>query len=135
LQYLFASILLAGDLCWVCATVQAQQADVINGQKLSGSQIRARFVGMELTDEVHYRDVYDRDGTLRSYSMGSTEVGRWAIESDSLCHYLNDPDDGCYAVSISGDRIDMKPVGLGMDIEGILQAPSDRPEQQRNQDR
>ena len=42
-----------------------------NSQKLSGSQIRAKFTGMQLTDEVHWRYVYDRDGTLRSYSMGT----------------------------------------------------------------
>jgi hypothetical protein len=27
-------------------------------QKLSGSQIRAKFVGMEMTDNVHWADVY-----------------------------------------------------------------------------
>src|SRR5699024_12433638 len=35
-----------------------------------GAQIRAKFTEMQLTDEVHFRDVYDRDGTLRSYSDG-----------------------------------------------------------------
>ena len=34
-------------------------------QKLTGSQIRAKFAGMEVTDEVHWRDIYERDGTLR----------------------------------------------------------------------
>ena len=29
-------------------------------QKLSGTQIRAKFAGMQLTDEVHYRLVYER---------------------------------------------------------------------------
>ena len=28
-----------------------------NSQKLSGNQIRAKFAGMQLTDEVHFRDV------------------------------------------------------------------------------
>jgi hypothetical protein len=38
-------------------------------QKLSGPQIRAKFTRMQLTDEVHWRYVYDCDGTLKSYSF------------------------------------------------------------------
>jgi hypothetical protein len=95
-------------------------------QKLSGSQIRTKFAGMQLTDEVHFRDVYDRDGTLRSYSDGKGRVGKWAIENDELCLYFKEPDDGCYEVSFSAGRIEMKPSGLGLSIEGILQTPTDR---------
>src|SRR6266850_947691 len=95
-------------------------------RKLSGSQIRANFTGMQLTDEVHWRYVYDRDGTLRSYSMGTKKVGKWAIEKDELCLYLQEPDDGCFEVSLSGRRIEMKPSGLGLPLEGVLQTPADR---------
>src|SRR5258706_663375 len=96
-----------------------------NFQKLSGSQIRAKFTGMQLTYEVHWRDVYDRDRT-RSYSMGTKKVGKWAIEKDELCLYVNEPDDGCYEVSLSGKRIEMKPSGVGMTLEAVLQTPTDR---------
>jgi hypothetical protein len=95
-------------------------------RKLSGSQIRARFTNMQVTDEVHFRDVYDRDGTLRSYADGKKRVGKWTIKKDELCVYFKEPDDGCYEVSLSGDRIEMKPAGLGLSIEGILQTPTDR---------
>jgi hypothetical protein len=97
-----------------------------NSQRLSGSQIGAKFAGRQLTDEVHFRDVYERDGTLRSYSMGTKKVGKWAVEKDELCQYFKEPDDGCYEVSLSGDRIEMKPSGLGLTIDGILQRPTDR---------
>ena len=97
-----------------------------NAKKLSGAQIRAKFAGMQLTDEVHWRDVYDRDGTLRSYSMGTKKVGKWAIEKDELCLYLQEPDDGCFEVSLSGRRIEMKPSGLGLPLEGVLQTPANR---------
>src|SRR3981189_3037468 len=97
-----------------------------NFQKLSGTQIRAKFAGMQLSDEVHWRYVYDRDGRLRSYSMGTKKVGKWAIENDELCLYLKEPDDGCYEVSLSGKRIEMKPSGLGLILEGVLQTPADR---------
>jgi hypothetical protein len=108
------------------ASIAAGAVAAENSRKLSGSQIRAKFAGMQLTDEVHFRDVYDRDGTLRSYSDGMGRVGKWAIEKDQLCLYFSEPDDGCYEVSLSGARIEMKPAGLGLSIEGILQAPTDR---------
>jgi len=97
-----------------------------NAQKLSGAQIRAKVAGMQLTDEVHWRYVYDRDGRLRSYSMGTKKIGKWAIEKDELCLYLGESDDGCYEVSLSGGRIEMKPSGLGLSVEGVLQTPDDR---------
>jgi hypothetical protein len=97
-----------------------------NFKKLSGAQIREKFTGMQLTDEVHWRDVYSRDGTLRSYSDGKGRVGKWAVRKDELCIYFKEPDDGCYEVSLSGDRIEMKPSGLGLSIEGSLQKPTDR---------
>jgi hypothetical protein len=53
-------------------------------------------------------------------------VGKWAIEKDELCLYFKEPDDGCYEVSLSGDRIEMKPTGLGLTIDGFLQTPTDR---------
>jgi hypothetical protein len=96
-----------------------------SAKKLSGAQIHAKFAGMQLTDEVHFRDVYERDGTLRSYSMGTKKVGKWAVEKDELCQYFKEPDDGCYEVSLLGGRIEMKPFGLGLTIDGILQASSD----------
>ena len=48
-------------------------------RKLSGSQIRAKVTNMQVTDEVHFRDVYDRDGTLRSYADGRGKLvnGPW----------------------------------------------------------
>jgi hypothetical protein len=58
--------------------------------------------------------------------LGRKKVGKWAIEKDELCMYFGDQDDGCYEVWFSGDRMEMKPVGLGLSIGGILQQPSDR---------
>jgi hypothetical protein len=120
----FVTIVAAITAASLSVEVDAAAAD--NVQKLSGKQIRAKFSGMQLTDEVHYRDVYERDGTLRSYAMRTEKTGRWAVEKDQLCLYFKEPDDGCYDVSRAGDRIEMKPAGLGLSIEGILQIPTDR---------
>ena len=45
-------------------------------QKLSGPQIRARLVWMEITDEAHWADVFAANGTLTSYSMGRKNAGK-----------------------------------------------------------
>jgi hypothetical protein len=94
-------------------------------RKLSGAQIRGKLAGMQLTDEVHYRLVYERDGTLRSYSMGVKKVGKWVVEKDQLCLYLQEPDDGCYEVSLAGNTVEMTPMGLGGTLDGIIQPPAD----------
>lgn len=96
------------------------------GSKLSGAQIRARFASKQLTDEVHYRFVYERDGTLRSFAMSVKKRGKWVVDKDQLCLYLNEPDDGCYEVSLSGKTFTLTPVGLGSAMDGILQVPPDR---------
>lgn len=119
-----ATLLVAATLGSISVEVSTIAAE--NSQKLSGSQVRAKFTGMQLTDEVHWRDVYSRDGTLRSYSDGKGRVGKWTVKKNELCIYFNEPDDGCYEVWFSGDRIEMRPTGLGLSIEGILQQPTDR---------
>jgi len=87
-----ATVLAASALGLISFETDAAAAEKL--QRLSGAQIRAKFVAMQLTDEVHWRYVYDRDGTLRSYSMGTKKVGKWTIERDELCLYLDERDDG-----------------------------------------
>ena len=95
-------------------------------QKLSGPQIRAKFVGMQLTDEVHYRLVYERSGVLRSVALGvKKKRGKWVIDKNQLCLYLQEPDDGCYDVTLSGKTSTLTPAGLGSSLDGILQPISD----------
>jgi hypothetical protein len=67
-------------------------------QKLGGSQIRAKFVGMEMTDNVHWADVFSPNGSLKSYSMGRKKDGKWWIEKDELCVDRGKDDGGCYQV-------------------------------------
>lgn len=54
-------------------------------QKLSGAQIRAKIVGMEFTDEIHWRDSYERSGAVTSSSMGRKRTGKWRVEKNQLC--------------------------------------------------
>ena len=61
-------------------------------QKLTAGQIRAKLAGMELTDNVHWRDLYQRNGTVLSESMGRKRTGKWRVEKDQLCIERERPD-------------------------------------------
>jgi hypothetical protein len=54
-------------------------------QKLTSAQIQAKFPGMELTDEAHWGEVFERNGTLTITSMGHKSVGKWRTQKDQLC--------------------------------------------------
>ena len=92
-------------------------------QKLSGSQIRARFTGMELTDSVHFADVFGANGALKTYSMGKKKDGKWRVEKDEICVDRGKDDGGCYQVWISGRNVEFRHEGLGSSLDGVLQRP------------
>jgi len=111
--------------CNVLAAFDAVVAEKL--QKLTGSQIRAKFAGMEVTDEVHWRDIYERDGTLRSDSMGRKRLGKWLVHQDELClEFGSGTDEACYEVRLSGNNVQLRPTGLGLPLEGVLQRRTDR---------
>jgi len=95
-------------------------------QKLTGGYIRARFGGMELTDNVHWRDLYQRDGTVMSTSMGHERAGRWRVEKGQLCIDLEgEPIPTCYDVWISGKEVELRSEGL-LPLRGTLEPASGR---------
>ena len=95
-------------------------------QKLKGSQIQTRFAGMEMTDEVHWGDVYERDGTLKTYSMGHKITGKWWVQKDELCVDRGKEFKGCYEVWISGKKVELRRGASSLPLEGVLQKPIDR---------
>ena len=95
-------------------------------QKLGASQIHAKFVGMEMTDNVHWADVFGPNGNLKSYSMGRKKDGKWWIEKDELCVDRGKDDGGCYQVWLSGKNVELRRVGFPAAFEGVLQPPAPR---------
>jgi hypothetical protein len=98
-----------------------------NFRKLTGAQIQARFAGMELTDESHWGEVFERNGTLATHSMGHTSVGRWWVRKDQLClDHGKEPGGGCYEVWVSGNNAELRNQTSTLPLEGVLQKPTDR---------
>jgi hypothetical protein len=95
-------------------------------QKLTGGQIRAKLAGMELTDNVHWRDLYQRNGTVMSTSMGHKRTGKWQIENDQLCIELEgEPIPTCYDVWLSGKQVELRREGV-LPLQGTLEPASGR---------
>jgi hypothetical protein len=95
-------------------------------QKLNGSQIRARFSGMEMTDETHWADVFLANGALTTYSMGHKSSGKWDVQKDELCVDRGKDDGGCYQVWLSGKKVELRREGSTLPMEGVLQRPAAR---------
>jgi len=94
-------------------------------KKLSGAQIRAKFTGMEFTDEVHWGEVYESNGKLRSEEMGAKRTGTWRIQKDQLCtDYGKEAGSNCYEVWMSGKNVQLKIIDSpALPLEGVLARP------------
>jgi hypothetical protein len=94
-------------------------------KKLSGTQIRAKFTGMEFTDQVHWGEVYESNGHLKSEEMGTKRTGTWRIQKDQLCtDYGKEVGSSCYEVWMSGKNVQLKTEGSsGLPLEGVLEKP------------
>jgi hypothetical protein len=94
-------------------------------QKLTGGQIRAKLAGMELTN-VHWRDLYQRNGTVMSTSMGRERSGKWRVEKDQLCiEFEKEPIPKCYDVWLSDKQVELRHEGL-LPLQGAIEPPGGR---------
>ena len=94
-------------------------------QKLTGAQIQARFPGMELTDEAHWGEIFERNGTLTITSMGHKSVGKWRVQKDELCLETgSEPGGGCYQVWLSGKNVELRNQASTTPLEAVLQKPA-----------
>jgi hypothetical protein len=93
-------------------------------KRLNGAQIKARFAGMDVSDGVHWRDSYARDGGVTSQSMGKRRSGTWRLENDQLCIDLGAESGGCYEVWLAGAKVELRREGFdGAILEGELVKP------------
>jgi hypothetical protein len=94
-------------------------------QKLTAGQIRAKFAGMELTDQVHWREFYARNGTIASNSMGRKRTGKWRVDKDQLCIEFEKEEPKCYEVWMAGKNVELRHQGL-LPLEGVLEPATAR---------
>ena len=81
---------------------------------------------MELTDEVHWYDFYDRNGTVLSSSMGKKRQGKWWIDKDQLCVDVDkEAAVRCYDVLVSGNNVQLRGDGF-LPLDAVLRSPINR---------
>src|SRR5258708_12253796 len=90
-------------ISWLFADSGAARAE--NFRRIAGTQIQARFSGMDMTDDVHWRDSFGRDGTLISQSMGKRRLGKWRGENNQLCIQLPTESTRCSQDSLPSPRV------------------------------
>jgi hypothetical protein len=94
-------------------------------QKLTGAQIQAKLPGMELTDEAHWGEVFEQNGTLTITSMGHKSIGKWRIQKDQLCLETgSEPGGGCYEMWLSGRNVELRNKASTTPLEAVLQKPA-----------
>ena len=117
---------IAGLTLLAVATLGLTAAAEEKFQKLTGGQIRGKLGGMELTDNVHWRDLYQRNGTVMSTSMGRKRTGKWRVEKDQLCiEFEKEPIPTCYDVWLAGKQVELRGEGL-LPLQGTLELSSGR---------
>jgi hypothetical protein len=92
--------------------------------KLSGA---ATLGGMQFTEEVRRRDIYQKDGTLRRYEMGRARLGTWHIRGNEMCFdFGNDGDTNCFEIWLQGNKVVMqRDTEDNYPSEGTLEKPID----------
>jgi hypothetical protein len=95
-----AAIAIVGVLVFELGAVAADKF-----HKLSGSQIRSQFTGMELSDGTHWVDMFGENGTLISNSMGKKRVGKWNVQRNELCLDLEKEISSCFEIWLAGKKL------------------------------
>ena len=76
---------------------------------------------MELTDESHWGEVFERNGRLVVTSMGHKSLGKWRVQKDQLCLDPGTrPGGGCYEVWLAGNKVELRNQSSGVPLEGTL---------------
>ena len=116
---------IAGFVLLAAATFGSGVAAEEKFHKLTGAQIRAKIAGTEVTDNVHWRDLYERNGSVMSNSMGRKRTGKWRVEKDQLCIEFEQEMPNCYEVLAWGRRTKLQHEG-NPPLEVVIEPPSSR---------
>ena len=109
-----------------CAAFGCSGMAADKDRQLSEREIRAKVAGMEITDEVHWADLYNRDGTYVSYSMGKKRTGKWSTRRGQLCLDDGKEPPECKEVWISGEKLQIRVPGDPIPFDVVLKKQQPR---------
>src|SRR5262249_36729214 len=77
-------------------------------KRIMANQIGATLTGMELSDRVHWRYIFNAHGALINYSTGHKRIGKWRVDGNELCLHLEGEPENCYEVWLSGTDVELR---------------------------
>jgi hypothetical protein len=98
---------------------QAGAADAF--RRLTEPQIRSRVIGNVVTDESHWSDRFEANGTLSAMELGKKKPGNWKLRANEMCvtRMAKKAVEECFEIWQSGDQIDYRRDGVVL-TSGVL---------------
>jgi hypothetical protein len=90
-------------------------------RQLGSAEIRARIVGKVVTDESHWSDRFEPNGTLRAMELGRLKPGTWKLRNNEMCvtRKARKPVEECFEIWQSQDQIEYRRDGIAL-TTGVL---------------
>ena len=90
-------------------------------KQLTASAIQARIIGSVVTDESHWSDRFDPNGTLNAMELGQRKLGTWRLQGNEMCvtRKARKPVEECFEIWLSQDQIEYRRDGITL-TSGIL---------------
>ena len=112
------NFLLVAVLVGIITAPSAHAADTF--RKLSTAEIKSKIAGMEITDEVHWADLFQKDETFASYSMGKKRTGKWFARNNELCLDNGKEPADCNEIWMSGNKVEYRNPRGTPPLEAVL---------------
>jgi hypothetical protein len=78
-------------------------------RKLPQAEIVAKLGGMQFTDGVHWREIFEEGGDVQRFDIDRVRIGTWHMRKNELCiDFGADGDDNCFEVWMEGNQIVMQ---------------------------
>jgi len=90
-------------------------------RRLSAEEIRTRIVGRVITDQSHWSDRFNPDGTLKAVDLGVVKPGTWKLAGNEMCvvRKARLPVTECFEIWIRNDEIEYRRDGIVL-TAGVL---------------
>jgi hypothetical protein len=90
-------------------------------KRLNAAEIRQRIVGNVVTDESHWSDRFESNGTLNAMELGQKKLGTWKLQGNEMCvtRKARKPFEECFEIWQSHDQIEYRRDGIAL-TTGVL---------------
>lgn len=90
-------------------------------KRLNAAEIHARIVGKVITDESHWSDRFEPNGTLRAVDLGVVKPGTWKLQGDEICvvRKARKPVTECFEIWVFKDEVEYRRDGITL-TSGVL---------------